>query len=274
MKTIVIGEVGENHFGNWEICAGMVKELARGGATIAKFQTYTAEQFGKDHEWYESFKWAEMPPDVHVQMQALCRELGIGFLSSTFTVRATKFLVDELGCDNLKLASSRVTDLKLLDYVDSRADRVKTVYLSTGMSTIEEVKAAVARLGKIQKVYLLHCTSQYPTEDSNVNLLAIPALREAFPAHPVGYSDHSRGLEACVSAVVMGAVVLEKHFTYNTSMPGDDHAGALTPGTLPELIRRIERVEAMLGSGEKKLLPSEQRAYEGLRVDMREVGFE
>lgn len=274
MKTILIGEIGENHFGNWDLCGGMVKELARGGATFAKFQTYTAEQFGRDHMWYEDFKRTEMPPEVHVRMQALCRELGIGFLCSTFTVRSTKFLVDKLGCDSLKLASSRVTDLKLLDDVNSRSDRVKTVYLSTGMSTMEEVKGAVGRLGDIETVYLLHCTSQYPAEDQNVNLLSIPALEEAFPGHPVGYSDHSRGLEACVAAVVLGAVVLEKHFTYSTSMPGDDHEGALTPETLPDLVRRVERVETMMGSKEKKPLPAETKAHEGLRVEMREVGFE
>ena len=133
MRTLLIAEIGENHLGNWDLCRGLVRQAAAHGATIAKFQTYTAEQFGPDHVWYRDFQKVEMPVDVHLEMQALCREVGIGFLCSTFTRRATDFLVDRLGCDALKLASSRVTDHSLLDYVNQRASQVRTVFLSTGM---------------------------------------------------------------------------------------------------------------------------------------------
>ena len=102
----------------------------------------------------------------------------------------------------------------------------------------------------------------------------MPTLREAFPLCGIGFSDHSRGLEACTAAVALGAEVLEKHFTYSVRLPGDDHAGALTPESLPELVRRVERIETMLGSAEKAPVPAEQRAIEALRVEMREVGFE
>jgi sialic acid synthase SpsE len=274
MHTILITEIGENHYGNWDLCRGMVREAAANGATFVKFQTYTAEQFGQDHPWYAEFKKVEMPEEIHFEMQVLCRELGVGFLSSTFTAQSTAFLVDKMGCDALKLASSRVSDLDLLDCVNGRADQVKTVYLSTGMATLDEVRAAVDHLDRIDRLYLLHCTSQYPTDDENVNLRSMITLREAFPAHPVGFSDHSRGLDACVAAVAMGAEVLEKHFTYNTSMPGDDHEGALTPESTKELVHRIERVETMLGSPEKKPVPAEVRAIDALRIPMREVDFE
>ena len=274
MKTILIAEIGENHYGNWDICRGMVKEAAANGATFAKFQTYTAEQFGKDHPWYDEFKKVEMPVEVHFDMQALCRELGIGFLCSTFSRRSTAFLVEKMGCDALKLASSRVTDLDLLNDVNARASQVKTVYLSTGMSTLDEVRAAVGRLDGIETLYVLHCTSQYPTEDEHVNLRMMLALKEALPDCRIGLSDHSRGLEACVAAAALGAEVLEKHFTYHTGLPGDDHAGALTPEMLSELVRRVERVEMMLGVAEKAPLPAETLAREALRVEMREVGFE
>jgi len=274
MKTIVIAEIGENHYGRWDVCRGMVEEAAANGATYVKFQTYTAEQFGEDHIWYEEFKKVEMPEEVHFEMQALCKERGIGFLCSTFTRRSTAFLVDRMGCRELKLASSRVTDLALLDYVDSRADQVRRVYLSTGMSTMEEVREAVTRLGRIEELYLLHCTSQYPTEDENVNLRAMLTLNEAFPEYPVGYSDHSRGIEACLAAVALGAEVLEKHFTYHMRMPGDDHEGALTPEALGELVRGVGRIEVMLGKGEKGPVAAEEKAVEALRVEMREVGFD
>lgn len=274
MKTIVIAEIGENHYGNWDICRGLVEQVAAGGATYAKFQTYTAEQFGTDHQWYREFKQVEMPPQVHFDMQALCREKGVGFLSSAFSRCATAFLVDKMGLDELKLASSRVTDTELLDYVNSRADQLKTVYLSTGMSTLDEVRSAVGRLGRIDKLYLMHCTSQYPTEDRNVNLRAMLTLHSELPGFGVGLSDHSRGLDACLAAVALGAEVVEKHFSYHTQMPGDDHAGALTPETLPQLVRRIERIETMLGSAEKAPVEDEARSLDALRVKMRDVGFE
>lgn len=274
MQTILIAEIGENHYGNWDLCRGMVRAVAAGGATFAKFQTYTADQFGADHPWHAEFRRVEMPVGIHLEMQALCRELGIGFLSSTFTRRSTAFLVDRLGVDALKLASSRVPDLPLLDYVNGRADQVQTVYLSTGMATLAEVRTAVDRLSRIERLCLLHCTSQYPTEDANVNLRALLTLHAAFPGCGLGLSDHSRGLEACLAAVALGAEVLEKHFTWHTGMPGDDHAGALTPESLTELVGRVTRVEAMLGTPIKAPLPAESRALAALRVPMREVDFD
>ena len=274
MQTILIAEIGENHYGNWDLCRGMVREAATNGATLVKFQTYTADQFGSDHRWYAEFKKVEMPEEIHFEMQTLCRELDVGFLSSTFTVQSTAFLVDRMGCDALKLASSRVVELDLLDDVNRRADQVKTVFLSTGMATLDEVRTAVDHLDRIDKLYLLQCTSQYPTEDENVNLRAMLTLRQAFPEHGIGFSDHSRGLDACVAAVAMGAEVLEKHFPYNACMPGDDHEGALTPESTKELVRRIERVETMLGSSEKKPVPDEVRSIDALRIPMREVDFE
>ena len=274
MRTILIAEMGENHYGRWDVCRGMVEEAAANGATFAKFQTYTAEQFGPDHPWYEEFKHVEMPQDVHFEMQSRCKELGIGFLSSTFTLRSTMFLVDKMGLDALKLASSRFTHLDLLDDVNRRADQVKTVFLSTGMSTLEEVATAVEHLDRVEKLYLLHCTSHYPTEDGNVNLRAMTTLEDAFPDQGIGFSDHSRGIEACLAAVALGAEAIEKHFTYHTRMPGDDHEGALTPETLRELTHGIERVETMLGSPDKKPIAAEERAIDALRIKMREVGFD
>jgi N-acetylneuraminate synthase/N,N'-diacetyllegionaminate synthase len=120
----------------------------------------------------------------------------------------------------------------------------------------------------------MHCTSQYPTDDKNVNLRAMLTLRAEFPGLGIGFSDHSRGIDACLAAVALGAQVLEKHFTYHTDMPGDDHAGALTPQTMRELVTRIERIETMLGSGTKAPVADEATALQALRVPMHDVGFE
>ena len=274
MNAIVIAEIGENHYGRWDLCRGMVEQVAASGATYAKFQTYTANQFGTDHPWYEEFKGVEMAEDVHFEMQSLCKQLGVGFLSSTFTQRSTRFLVDRMGLDTLKLASSRVTDLELLNDVNQRADQVKTVFLSTGMATLEEVRVAVDHLDGIDDLTVLHCTSQYPTADENVNLRAVTTLQQAFPDLRVGYSDHSRGAQACLAAVALGAEVIEKHFTYHTGMPGDDHAGAATPDMLADLVAQIDRLERMLGSAEVGRSPAEERAAQALRVEMLEVDFD
>jgi sialic acid synthase SpsE len=142
------------------------------------------------------------------------------------------------------------------------------------MATLEEVRTAVAHLDRIETLYLLQCTSQYPADDANLNLRAIPTLQAAFPAHGIGFSDHSRGIDACLAAVALGAEVLEKHFTYHVRMPGDDHAGGMTPEMLSELAARVARIETMLGTAEKAPVPAEQRAVDNLRVPLREVGFE
>ena len=161
MNCIVIAEIGENHYGNWTLCRALVEQAAAHGATYAKFQTYSADEFGRDHAWYDEFKKVQMPVDVHLEMLALCSKVGIGFLSSAFSLGSARFLIDRMGQDKLKLASSRVTDSKLLDYVNQRADQVKTVFLSTGMATLDEVREAVQRLDAVEKLYLLQCTSQH-----------------------------------------------------------------------------------------------------------------
>ena len=274
METILIAEIGENHYGRWDVCRGMIEEIARHGATYAKFQTYTADNFGQDHIWYDWFKGVAMPEKEHFEMQQLCAEKNVGFLSSTFTIGTTRFLVEKMKCTSLKVASSRLVDYDLLDDINNRADKVETVYLSSGMGTIDEIRTAIGHLSKIENLYLLHCTSQYPCEDENVNLRAMVTMQEAFPDHPIGYSCHNRGIEACLAAVALGATVIEKHFTYHVDMPGDDHAGGMTPDLLGQMVQSIARIETILGSAEKAPVEAEKRAVDNLRVPMLDVGFE
>ena len=274
MKTKLIAEIGENHYGRWDVAKGMVREAAVNGATYAKLQTYTAEQFGKDHRWYTEFKSVEVPEDVHFELQEECREEGIEFLSSSFTISSTRFLVEKMGLTALKVASGRIPHLDLLDDINDRADRVKTVFLSTGGSTMDEIHAAVERLNKIEKLYLLHCISQYPTDDEHVNLRMMLDIRREFPQHGIGFSDHSRGNDACLAAVALGAEVLEKHFTYHVNMPGDDHAGGMTPEMLADMVTRIGRLETMLGSDKKAPVEAEQLALSALRIQLGEIDFD
>ena len=120
MKTKLLVEIGENHLGNWQLAKGLVREAAKAGGTHAKFQTYTAEQFGKDHRWYEDFKKVEISEEMHFELQEECKHAGIEFLSSSFTQQSTGFLVDKMGLTELKIASGRIPHLELLkDMADS-----------------------------------------------------------------------------------------------------------------------------------------------------------
>lgn len=271
MKTIVIAEIGENHYGQWDICRGLTQEAAACGATIAKYQTYKWEQFAADNPELDWFKRVTMPERVHFEMQELCRKLGIRFMSSPFSVSSARFLVEDMHCVEIKLASRCLVQFPLLDYVNDQNDAVKTVYLSTGMGTLDEIREALRHLDKIQKVYILHCVTQYPTEDEDANLNCVMTLQREFPGYSIGYSDHTRGIDACLAAVALGAQVLEKHITYNTKMPGTDHAGAMMPDDLAEMVRKIVRIEKMLGSGEKAPTQQEREIVKAARSPLAET---
>jgi len=155
------------------------------------------------------------------------------------------------------------------------ADSPKTASLPQSQLTpLDPVRIGFVGIERIENLYLLHCVSQYPTEDSNVNLRALRTMKDEFSEYKVGYSDHSRGIEACLAAVALGAEVIEKHFTFHTRLPADDHAGAMTPETLHQLVEGIQRLEVMLGSSGKAPMFGEQGALSALRVKLHEVDFE
>ena len=255
-KTTIIAEIGENHLGNMDMAKAMIVAAADYGADIAKFQSYRGDDTASDDPEREFFKQVELSDEIHFELRDLAREKGIRFMSSPFNVNRAKFLIEKLGLDEIKVASGKMHNSKFLDYINSRHDTVKTVYLSTGMSTIDLIRDSVSRLQDINRVVVLHCVAFYPLDDEEANLRAITTLRSEFPDYEIGYSDHTCGIDACVAAVALGATVLEKHFTFNTLMPGTDHLGAMTPQDLGVLAKWVERIEPMLGSGEKA--PSEK----------------
>jgi N,N'-diacetyllegionaminate synthase len=188
------------------------------------------------------------------ELSDYCKTIGIKFLSTPFDLDSIYFL-NEIGCDIWKIPSGEITNLP---YLEKIAKTKKDVILSTGMSTIEEVEAAIDALSKngAGKITLLHCTTQYPTPYEDVNLKAMLTLRERFNLD-VGYSDHTKGIEVPVAAVAMGATVIEKHFTLDKNMEGPDHKASLEPDELASMVISIRNIEKALGDGEKRPVESE-----------------
>lgn len=250
-KTKIIAEIGENHLGNMDMAKAMVATAASSGADIVKFQSYRGEDTPPDDPEHDFFMQVALTDDMHLMLKSVADEQKVQFLSSPFTIERARFLIEGINLQSIKIASCKITDLEFLDYINSMHQSVKAVYLSTGMAKLATIDKALIHLKDIQRIAILHCVSVYPTPDEEANLLAIRTLHDSYPNHDIGYSDHTRGIAACVAAVALGATVLEKHYTFNTLMPGTDHEGAMTPQSLEEMVQWIERIERMLGTGEK-----------------------
>ena len=273
-EILIIAEAGVNHNGSLDLALQLLEAGAKAGADAVKFQTFCSESLVSRHapkaEYQKSagpdgenqlamLKRLELSPDAHRILLQRADELGILFLSTPFDLESIH-LLHELGLPLFKIGSGEITNLPYLRELGKF--NLPTI-LSTGMSTLAETDQAVQALVKAgleqAKLYLLHCNTQYPTPDRDVNLRAMLTLREAFPGlGGVGYSDHSLGLEACFAAAALGARILEKHFTLDRSLPGPDHQSSLEPLELADLVRGVRRIEQMLGSGIKEPSPSEQ----------------
>ena len=260
--TTIIAEIGENHCGNWDRARKMVIAAARAGVDIVKFQSYRGCDVAEDDPEREWFTNVQLPDELYDRLRDLAKAQGVSFLSSPFTVERARFLCEQVGLNAIKIASSEMSNRALLAYVNRHAE---TVYLSTGMAMLDEVRDAVAQLSDVPRVVIMHCVTQYPTKDEEANLRAITALRQAFPEHPIGYSDHTLGWLAPLAAVTLGAVVIEKHFTLDKSLPGTDHILSVTPEELRDMVLRIRQLEQLLGHGEKRPGPGELAIREMVR---------
>jgi len=269
VRTTLIAEIGENHLGNPDLAQRMVEEAARAGADLVKFQSYRGIDVRPDDPEKQWFSQVELSDSLHRTLKGQAEKLGVGFLSSPFTVERARFLCEDVGLRRIKVASSEMLNYALLDYLNRR--ELEAVYLSTGMATIEEVGQALARLDRLPSVCVLHCVTQYPAEDAEANLRAIPALAKAFPDRETGYSDHTLGIDAPVAAVALGARVIEKHFTLSKSLPGTDHLLSATPEEFSEMARRIRRLETLLGREEKQPVGRELKIRSAVRGRWRKT---
>ena len=260
--TIIIAEIGENHLGNMDMAKVMIEQAADAGADIVKFQSYRGVDVSETDPEREWFGEVELSEEDHRDLMAYAEQHGIDFMSSPFSIERARLLCEGLGLKRIKIASSEMTNHRLLDYVNAHAD---TVFLSTGLATLDEVRESVSHLADVKDVYVLHCVTQYPCDDGDANLLAIRALQTGFPDHKIGYSDHTIGLAAPLAAVGMGAQVIEKHYTLAKSLPGTDHILSVDPGEFREMVAEIRRLETMLGSGEKTPRASEMEIRDMVR---------
>ena len=269
-KVFIIAEAGVNHNGNIEIAKRLVDAAALSGADAIKFQTFKAENLvckdAKKAEYqlkatdkmetqYSMLKKLELTEEMHWALLAYCREKNIIFLSTPFDIDSVRVL-DTMGVSIIKIPSGEITNLPYLREV---AKLHKKVILSTGMSSLSEVRNAVDVLKEngAKDITVLQCNTQYPTPLPDVNLLAMANMGKELEV-PVGYSDHTQGIEVPLAAVALGACVIEKHFTLDRSMEGPDHKASLEPSELKAMVEGIRKIELALGKDVKQISVSEK----------------
>lgn len=250
--TFIIAEVGQNHNGDMNLAKRLIKEAARARADAVKFQTIFASGLVADDEvGFKRLKALEFDPWQHRKLSEAAKEAGIIFFSTPFD-REGVDLLEEIDVPAYKIASGDLTNLPLIEYV---GQTMKPLLISTGAARMEEVEEAIAAVGH-KKVVLLHCVSNYPAKIEDVNLKAMIEMEKNFRM-PVGFSDHTEGKIASILAVAVGALVIEKHFTLDKSLPGPDHLLSLNPDEFQEMVRKIRIVEKALGSPIKGPVASE-----------------
>ncbi|OGW92377.1 MAG: N-acetylneuraminate synthase [Omnitrophica bacterium RIFCSPHIGHO2_02_FULL_63_14] len=265
----IVAEAGVNHNGHLEDARDLVDAARRAGADAIKFQTWVTEKLmvpdarmapyqvrntRRRESQFTMAKRLELSYAEFRRLKGYAQRRGIIFFSTPDEEDSANFL-DELGVPVFKIGSGEVTNLPFLRHV---ARKRRPIILSTGMSTMAEVEAAVQAIeaeGNRQLV-LLHCVSEYPARPSDCNLRAMETLHSAF-RYPVGFSDHTLGHDVAVAAVVLGACVIEKHLTLDQSLPGPDHQVSLDEQGFARLVGAIRVVESALGSGRKRPTPGE-----------------
>lgn len=269
-RTFIIAEAGVNHNGNVDIAKKLISVAAEAGADAVKFQTFKAENLAcknakkasyqlqttdQNESQFDMLKRLELTYDMHLELIEYCAKKKIQFISTPFDIESIN-LLSELKMSCLKIPSGEINNLPYLRCI---GELKKKIILSTGMSSINEIKVALEVLRKAGStdISILHCNTQYPTPYEDVNLLVIPKMKKELGV-PVGYSDHTIGIEVPIAAVALGAEIIEKHFTLDKTMDGPDHKASIEPRELCEMVQSIRNVEQALGIETKKPSNSEQ----------------
>lgn len=266
----IIAEAGVNHNGDIKLAKKMVDVAKQAGVDYIKFQTFSPEKLvskyaqkakyqkentNSDESQLKMLQKVALSKSEFKQLKEYCSEVGIGFISTPFDNDSINFL-EEFDMDFWKIPSGEITNLP---YLEKIANTGRKVIMSTGMCEVEEILNAISVLENngTNDIVLLHCNTQYPTPYEDVNLKAMYAIEKA-TGKPVGYSDHTQGIEVPIAAVAMGAVVIEKHFTLDKGMDGPDHKASLEPDELTQMVSSIRKIEKALGDGKKEPSESEK----------------
>jgi len=273
MRALIIAEAGVNHNGDMQMARQLIDAAAEAGADLVKFQTFRADRLvttsarkaayqmattAADESQHEMIRRLELTDAMHDELIAHCHQRKIEFFSTAFDLESLDYLMG-LGMARIKVPSGEITNLPYLRKVGGFG---KEVILSTGMSNLGEIEAAIDALEKAgtsrEWIIVLHCNTEYPVPMPEVNLRAMRSIGEAFGVK-VGLSDHTEGIEIAIAAVALGATVIEKHFTLDRSLPGPDHRASIEPDELGRMIRSIRNVEQAMGDGIKRPSASEEK---------------
>ncbi len=253
--TYIIAEMGINHNGSLDIAMKMIKEAAKCGVDAVKVQIVDADKsYTKDSESHSLFKSVELKIKEWEVIVRLAEKLNIDIFASFSQPKDVK-IAEKLALPAIKVSSSNITNFPFLKAV---AKTGKPLFLSTGLSYLSEVDEAVRYLEENgnKQIGILQCTSLYPTEHKDVNLLAIKTLQKSFP-YPIGFSDHTLGVSCAIASVALGAKIIEKHFTLDRSMQGPDHKFSATPEELSQMVKSIREVELSMGFSIKRPVADE-----------------
>lgn len=267
----VIAEIGINHNGDVKIAKKMIDIAVMTGCDAVKFQkrtvdvVYTQEELAKERSSVfgktngDLKRGLEFGFDEYQEISAYCKKKKIIWFASCWDEGSVDF-IDKFNPPCYKISSASLTDDNLLRYTKSKG---KPILLSTGMSTMEQIEHAVEILGE-DNLVIYHCTSTYPSDQSELNLKTIMTFKEKFNC-PVGFSGHERGVTPSVLAVAFGADSVERHITLDRTLWGSDHAASLEPNGLFRMVRDIRQIPILIGDGVKKVYKSELPIIEKLR---------
>ncbi|RCX19070.1 N-acetylneuraminate synthase [Fontibacillus phaseoli] len=265
--TYIIAEIGVNHNGSKKLAFDLIDQAIKAGADAVKFQTFVSEKLVtskaakadyqmktscSEESQLEMLKKLELTFSDFAELKAYCIRKKIEFLSTPFDDESVEFLYS-IGVNGFKIGSGDMNNIPFLRKIDKYQ---LPIILSTGMSDIEEVESSVQNIVS-SPLALLHCTSEYPAPLNEVNLLAMKTMENKFNK-VVGFSDHTEGNEAAISAVALGAKIIEKHFTLDRGLEGPDHRASMEPKEFKGFVNSLRQVEQLLGDGIKRIMPSEQ----------------
>lgn len=265
-STFIIAEIGVNHNGSIELAKEMIKSASDCGVDAVKFQTFVSEDLvtedakkadyqnenTSEKTQFEMLKKLELTFDDFKELKDYAFDNGVMFLSSPFDKKSVD-LLENLDVPAYKLGSGELNNFELIDYVQKTG---KPIIISTGMATLDEIKETYEFIDDKENLIVLHCITGYPTSFEEANLNFIKTLQSELDS-PIGFSDHSPGIELPIAAVALGACVVEKHFTIDKTLDGPDHKASLNPEEFKAMVDAIRNVEVAMGDGVRKFSENE-----------------